>query len=85
MPLAVVKAGRYEDVLTVSLWDRTQADLASLWTNAVLVQAAGGHFVMNDDPKVLLAAVRAVVASARSGDPLPTCRDLVAGTDGRCP
>ena len=44
MPLAVVKAGRYEDVLTVSLWDRTQADLATLSSNAVLVQAAGGTF-----------------------------------------
>lgn len=85
MPLAVVKAGRYEDVLTVSLWNRTQADLATLSSNAVLVQTAGGHFVMNDDPEVLLAAVRAVVASARSGDALRSCRALVAGTDGQCP
>lgn len=85
MPLAVVKAGTYEDVLTVALWDRTQADLATLSSNAVLVQATGGHFVMNDDPKVLLAAVRAVVSSARSGDPLPGCREIVSGTDGRCP
>ena len=85
MPLAVVKAGQYEDVLTVSLWNRTQADLATLSSNAVLVQATGGHFVMNDDREVLLAAVRAVVASARSGDALPSCRDLVAGTDGQCP
>jgi pimeloyl-ACP methyl ester carboxylesterase len=85
MPLAVVKAGRYEDVLTMSLWNRTQADLATLSSNAVLVQATGGHFVMNDDGEVLLAAVRAVVASARSGDALPSCRNLVAGTDGQCP
>jgi pimeloyl-ACP methyl ester carboxylesterase len=85
MPLAVVKAGRYEDVLRVSLWNRTQADLATLSSNAVLVQATGGHFVMDDDPEVLLAAIRAVVVSARSGDALPSCRALVAGTDGRCP
>jgi pimeloyl-ACP methyl ester carboxylesterase len=85
MPLAVVKAGIYEDVLTIALWDRTQADLATLSANAVLIQAAGGHFVMDDDPVVLLAAVRAVVASARSGDALPICRDVVTGTDGRCP
>jgi hypothetical protein len=78
MPLAVVKAGRYEEVLRVSLWNRTQADLATLSSNAVLVQATGGHFVMNDDPEVLLAAVRAVLASARSGDALPSCRALVA-------
>jgi hypothetical protein len=85
MPLVVVKAGRYEDVLTVRLWDRTQADLATLSSNSVLVQAQGGHFVMNDDPKLLLAAIRAIVASARSGNPLPSCAAVVAGTDGRCP
>ena len=85
MPHVVVKAGTYEDVLTVALWDRTQADLATLSSNAVLVQAQGGHFVMNDDPKVLLAAVRAVVSSDRSGVSLPACREIVSGTDGRCP
>jgi pimeloyl-ACP methyl ester carboxylesterase len=69
MPLAIVKAGTYEDVLTVSLWNRTQADVATLSSNAVLIQAEGGHFVMDHDPEVLLAAVRAVVTSARSGDP----------------
>ena len=85
MPLVVVKAGTYEDVLTVGLWNRTQADLATLSSNAVLVQAQGGHFVMSDDPSVLLATIRAVVESARSSNPLPECMTLVAGTDGRCP
>src|SRR5436190_11233337 len=56
MPLAVIQAGKYEDVLSVALWNRTQADLATLSTNSVHVQATGGHFVMNDDPKVTLAA-----------------------------
>jgi alpha/beta hydrolase fold len=69
LPLAVVKAGRYDDVVTVRLWDRTQADLATLSSNVVFVQARGGHFVMDDDPGVFLAAVKAVVASARSGAP----------------
>jgi pimeloyl-ACP methyl ester carboxylesterase len=85
LPLAVVKAGRYEDVLTTRLWDRTQGDLATLSSNAVFVQATGGHFVMNDDPNVLLAAIDAVVSSARSGDPLPSCEDVLEGTDGSCP
>lgn len=85
LPLVVVKAGEYEDVLTVRLWDRTQADLATLSSNSVLVQARGGHFVMNDDPQVLLAAIRAVVESARSGEPLPACARMVEGTDGTCP
>ena len=85
MPLVIVKAGRYEDVLTVALWDRTQADLATLSSNSDLVQARGGHFVMNDDPQVVLAAIRAVVSSARTDEPLPDCVELVAGTDGDCP
>jgi pimeloyl-ACP methyl ester carboxylesterase len=85
LPLAVVKAGRYEDVLTVRLWNRTQADLATLSSNSLFVQAAGGHFVMNDDPQVVLVAIRAVVASARSNELLPTCERLIEGTDGTCP
>jgi hypothetical protein len=85
LPLAVVKAGRYEDVLSARLWDRTQSDLATLSSNSVFVQATGGHFVMNDDPQVLLAAIEAVVAAARSGVPLPSCEQVIEGTDGSCP
>ncbi len=85
LPLVIIKAGRYEDVLTVALWDRTQADLATLSSNSDLVQAQGGHFVMDDDPQVMLAALRAVVASARTDAPLPDCPEIVAGTDGDCP
>lgn len=85
LPLAVVKAGRYEDVLSARLWDRTQADLATLSSNSVFVQATGGHFVMNDDRQVLLAGIEAVVAAARSGQPLPSCEQVLEGTDGSCP
>jgi pimeloyl-ACP methyl ester carboxylesterase len=85
LPLVVVQAGTYEDVLSVRLWNRTQADLATLSKDAVHVQATGGHFVMNDDPQVIVAAVRAVVEAARMGEQLPACSDLVAGTDATCP
>jgi pimeloyl-ACP methyl ester carboxylesterase len=85
LPLVAVQAGTYEDVLSVPLWNRTQADLATLSTDAVHVQATGGHFVMNDDPQVIVAAVRAVVEAARTGEQLPPCSDLVAGTDATCP
>jgi alpha/beta hydrolase fold len=85
LPLVVIQAGTYEDVLSVSLWNQTQADLATLSDDAVHVQATGGHFVMNDDPPVILAAVRAVVGAAQTGERLPACPELVAGTDGRCP
>jgi pimeloyl-ACP methyl ester carboxylesterase len=85
LPLVVIQAGRYEDVLTVALWNRTQADLATLSSDAVHVQATGGHFVMNDDPQVILAVTRAVVDAARTGESLPACPQLVAGTDASCP
>ena len=85
LPLVSVQAGTYEDVLSVRLWNRTQADLATLSTDAVHVQATGGHFVMNDDPQVIIAAVRSVVDVARTGEQLPACSDLVAGTDATCP
>jgi pimeloyl-ACP methyl ester carboxylesterase len=85
LPLVVVQAGTYEDVLSVRLWNRTQADLATLSTDAAHIQATGGHFVMNDDPQVIIAAVRAVVDAARSGEQLPDCSELVAGTDATCP
>src|SRR5262249_20796994 len=85
LPLVVIQAGTYEDVLSVRLWNRTQADLATLSTDAVHVQATGGHFVMNDDPKVILAAVSAVVDAARTEQHVPACSDLGAGTDATCP
>ena len=85
MPLAVIQAGEYEDVLSVALWNRTQADLATLSTDAVHVQATGGHFVMNDDPKVILAVVRDLVDAARAGAQLPPSAQVVAGTDATCP
>jgi hypothetical protein len=85
LPLVVVQAGEYEDVLSVALWQRTQADLATLSTDAVHVQATGGHFVMNDDPRVIEAVVRAVVDATRTGATLPPCPQLVNGTDATCP
>jgi hypothetical protein len=85
LPLVVLQAGEYDDVLSVALWERTQADLATLSTDAVHVQATGGHFVMNDDPRVIVAVVRADLDAARSGAAFPPCPQLVTGTDATCP
>ncbi len=85
LPLVVLQAGEYEDVLSAALWTRTQADLATLSTDAVLVQATRGHFVMNDDPDPIVTVVRAVVGAARSVTTLPPCPQLVTGTDATCP
>ena len=85
MPLVVIRAQHYQDVLQPSLWRRTQADLATLSTDSVEIEAMGsGHYVMDDDPAVFLAAVKAAVTAARSGDPLPRCADIIAGLPDRC-
>jgi pimeloyl-ACP methyl ester carboxylesterase len=88
VPLIAIRAERYDDVLDEDLWVETQADLATLSSNAVHVVALGsGHFVMDagNNPEVVLAAVDAVVASARSGDPLPACAAFAADLEATCP
>jgi pimeloyl-ACP methyl ester carboxylesterase len=86
LPLVAIRAERYEDVLAEELWRRTQADLATLSTNGVAVIARGsGHFVMNDNPGVVVAAVEAVVRAARSDQPLLKCPALFADVAAECP
>jgi pimeloyl-ACP methyl ester carboxylesterase len=86
IPLVSIRADRYDDVLAEELWVRTQADLATLSSDGVHVVALGsGHFVMDDNPETVIAAVAAVVASARSGDPLPACEQLISDLEASCP
>ena len=85
IPLIVIRAAVYEDVLSPALWRRTQADLASLSSDSVEVEALGsGHFVMDDNPAVVVAAADAVVAAARSGGGLPACAEIFGAVDARC-
>jgi pimeloyl-ACP methyl ester carboxylesterase len=88
MPVVVIRAERYEDVLDERLWRSTQADLATLSRNSLFVVANGsGHFVMEPDgnPAVIVAAVGAAVEAARSGGPLPDCAALTSQLDASCP
>ncbi|MDP9184604.1 MAG: alpha/beta hydrolase [Actinomycetota bacterium] len=85
MPLIVIRAETYDDVLSESLWRRTQADLATLSTDGIEIEAShSGHFVQDDNPDVVVGAVRAVVDAARAGAPLAACADIIAGLDVRC-
>jgi voltage-gated potassium channel Kch len=85
MPLVVIRAQRYDDVLADALWRRTQADLVTLSTDAIEIEALGsGHHVEDDDPEVIVAAVRAVVKAAAERDRLAPCTEIVAGVDARC-
>jgi pimeloyl-ACP methyl ester carboxylesterase len=88
LPLVVVTAERIEDewLATVPrLEARFQARLAGLSSNAIHVVATGsGHFVHEDEPDVVVAAIRAVVEAARSGSPLPVCDEVFRGLDAAC-
>lgn len=85
LPLVVIRAETYEDVLSEGLWGRTQADLATLSTDGMLIEALdAGHFVIDENPDVVVAATDAVVGAARTGDPLPPCGEVIAGVDARC-
>ncbi len=86
IPLLVIQAHRYDDVLSESLWRRTQADLATLSTDGVLIRSgSGGHFVQDDNRELVLAGVRAVVGAIRGRAPLPACATISRGLDASCP
>jgi hypothetical protein len=85
MPLIVIRAQTYDDKLAESLWRRTQADLATLSTEGIEVEALdSGHHVQDDNPDVVVATARAAVTAARAGAPLAACTEIVAGLDARC-
>jgi pimeloyl-ACP methyl ester carboxylesterase len=85
LPLVVIRAETYEDVLSESLWRRSQADLATLSTDTMLIEALdSGHFVIDENPGVVVAATGAVVDAALSGRRLPPCEEVIADVDARC-
>lgn len=85
LPLVAIRAERYEDVLSETLWMRTQADLATLSSGGLQVVALdSGHFVMDDNAPVVVAAAEAVVEAARSGERLPPCEELFADLAADC-
>jgi pimeloyl-ACP methyl ester carboxylesterase len=88
IPLVVVTAELIEDewLATVPrLEARFQARLAGLSSNAIHVVAAGsGHFIHEDEPDVVVAAIRAVVEATRSGSPLRPCQDVFGELHATC-
>jgi hypothetical protein len=86
LPLVVIRAEVYTDVLEEDLWRRTQADLATLSSNSLHIIALGSrHFVMDDNPRSVIEAVEAVIDAARSDGDLPACGDFVDGLAAACP
>ena len=94
MPLAVITAGRQDNFPRTParlyralkrLWDGMQDELAALSDNSVHVVAlASNHDVPAGQPSVIVRAVQAVVAAARSHGRLPRCPRLFSGSDVRC-
>jgi pimeloyl-ACP methyl ester carboxylesterase len=87
-PLIVVTAGIIEDrwLATVpKLAARAQVRLADLSSNAIQVVAIdSGHFVHQDAPDVVLAAIEHVVEAVRSGSPLAACDEVFGSMDATC-
>ena len=97
-PLVVITAGTHADEwgrlvsprLARALdrqWATMQDELAALSSDQVHVVALrSDHFVQRPDgqPQVVVRGVRAVVAAARAGAPLPPCRELFGGPGVRC-
>lgn len=88
IPLVVVTAERIEDewLATVpKLAARAQARLAGLSSNAIQVVALGsGHFVHEEEPDVVTAAIRLVVEAVRSGSAVPACDEAFAEVRAEC-
>jgi hypothetical protein len=85
MPLIVIRAERYDDVLSPALWRRTQADLATLSSDSIEIEALGsGHFVMDDNPPVVMTASDAVVEAVRAGGALASCAEIFGAVGARC-
>jgi pimeloyl-ACP methyl ester carboxylesterase len=88
IPLIVVTAGIIDDewLATVpKLAARAQVRLADLSSNGMQVVAThSGHFVHEEAPDVVLAAIAQVAEAARSGSPLAGCEDVFGSMDATC-
>lgn len=85
LPLLVVTAGIYEDVLDPRFAFEMQQRLAELSTSVVHVVAKrSGHFVHDQNPQLMAQAVGEMVEAARSDGGLPPCEDTFPELGGRC-
>lgn len=82
LPLVVITAGILQDqwLKTAPMLEaRAQTRLAGLSTNSIHVVDRGvGHFIPENDPKIVVTAVLATVRAARSHSKLPACHEVFA-------
>jgi hypothetical protein len=78
----VITAGILQDkwLRTVPMLEaRAQTRLADLSTNSIHVVDRGiGHFIPENDPAIVVVAVRATIRAARSHSGLPACHKVFA-------
>lgn len=83
LPIVVVSAQIIKDRWLKTVPDRErsfQARLAALSRNSMHVEAEHtGHFIHDEQPQLMLQAVKAVVDAVRSGRPLEACSAAFAG------
>jgi hypothetical protein len=85
LPVIAMRAERYEDVLSEGLWERTQADLATISTDGMPVVALGsGHAVIDENRPAVLAAVAELVDAAHGARSLAPCEQVFRGIDVDC-
>ena len=86
IPLVVLTHGRpigpsWKEVL----WSKYQRALSRLSTDAVhAIATKAQHYIQQDEPDVVIAAVRAVWQVARSGGSLPDCGTMFVGLPVEC-
>lgn len=87
LPLAVVSSEDPSEWGTdLALHIQHQDKLAMLSQNTThVVSTTSGHYVMRDEPALVLEAIREVVQAARSGTPLPRCDEAFPALGGICP
>lgn len=89
LPSVVVSQGSYGDEgipgWAAPRFARQQARLAALGTNVIHLRADGvGHFIHDEKPAIIAAAVAAVVDAVRADQRLPACRDIFGPELGTC-
>ena len=88
IPLVVLTAELIEDRWLKTVPRRAaaaQARLATLSSDAIqVVVENSGHFIQDEDPAIVVEAIREVVDAARTGSPLPACGGELEAAGGTC-
>lgn len=86
LPLAVVSSEEPSEWGgDLVLHTQHQDHLATLSSDVThVVSVTSGHYVMLEEPHLVIEAIREVVLAARSGSPLPPCKAAFPALGGTC-